>query len=98
MSIGYFISYIIGFSIITNLVLAQNPPKLIILALIICFVAGWFVIIGMAITHEATKSFKEAVKSGPKEGVKLLRNWSAYILGMVAISGVVYLLFIWPHQ
>ena len=98
MPIAYFIAYIVGFGVITKLVLAQNPPKLIIWLLIIAFFVGWFVVIGMATTHDQSRSSKEAFKSGPREGIKLLKSWGAYMLGMVAISGLIYFIFVWPHS
>ena len=97
MPIAYFIAYIVGFGVITRLVLAQSPPKLIIWLLVIAFFVGWFVVIGMATTYDASRSSKKAFKSGPKEGIKLLMSWVAYMLGMVVISGLIYFIFVWPH-
>jgi len=92
MPVIYFIAYIVGFSVITRQVLAQNPPTWAVWLLVVAFLVGWFVVIGMAVKRDQSGSSWEALKSGPKEGMNLMKNWGACVLAMVLIAGLISLL------
>jgi hypothetical protein len=95
----YFIVYIALFGGLTKLALDQHPSPWMGLLLFVVFIVGWFIVIGIAVKRsEGGKGAAEVIPRGIEDGLRLLRSWASYMLGLVFIAGLIYLLFGWPNQ
>lgn len=98
MPAAYFLTYIVLFGGVTRLVLDQRPPSWVVFLLVVAFFIGWFIVIGLAKAHdEGRHKSGTLLSSGVKDGLGLLKGWVSYMVGLALVSGVIFLLFEYPH-
>lgn len=94
----YFIGYVLLFGGITKLVLDQNPPKWVVVLLIVGFFIGWFIVIGLAMARaQGVHKGGDLASGGIRDGLRLLKSWLVYIAGLALVTGILFLAFEWPR-